>query len=122
MKAQDALRYYQFAKKDNLIVNALCKEFGNHLETISRIDKVRLRLGLASWQTFLEADNGYLPIDGYLQDSDICPEAETWILFEKLSPGVWKAIKTLSGASAAIVDPLMQCLSFQLAKGNAHSR
>ena len=118
-QAQDAVRYYGFDPKDKTTVETLCKVFGYHLESLMRLDKIRLRLALASWQTFLETDNGYLPIDGYLQDEDVCPEWETWILFEKLSPELWKAVKTLSGASGAIVDPLMACLSFQLSEGNA---
>jgi hypothetical protein len=119
VQAQDAVRYYQFPSKDKTTVETLCKVYGYYLEKLTRIDKVRLRLALASWQTFLESDNGYLPIDGYLQDEDVCPEAETWILFEKIAPQVWGVIETLGKGSAGIVDPLMACLSYQLSEGMA---
>jgi hypothetical protein len=112
----DLLGYYSYTRKDQAVIGRLEDEFGSCLETLSRDEKLRLRMALTLWQVEVDHANDPLPLVRYLEDF---AEAGNWKGISILFPKLWEVIAVLDDISVQAVDPLLECLSAQLASGIA---
>lgn len=112
----DLLSYYSYAKADRPAIERLTNKFGECLEVLTRDEKLRLRMALALWQVSVDHKYDPLPLVRYLEDF---AETGNWKGIRFLFPNLAKALDILDKANFTVIDPLLECLSAQLASGIA---
>lgn len=116
---EDLFTYYSYTRANRRVIEELADKSGDYLENLDRLDKIRLRCALSSWQMWLEDAGEFLTLAGYLDDDQVCRDFGKWMMLKPDAPALWNVIRLISNGDAEIIDPLLACLSAQLDSGVA---